>query len=115
MTLLAVSLATVVVGWSGWLSPRFTLRLETHDVTSTAFIFQPDPIVAPATTAVSLMFVNASTAPHTLVLLAPIDSGTTGPLDPGQSQRLDFTTPSAGTYRFVCTVHEGMTGTLLVE
>ncbi len=34
---------------------------------------------------------------------------------PGGWERLEFRTPEVGHYEFVCTIHEGMAGTLVVR
>jgi plastocyanin len=36
-------------------------------------------------------------------------------IDPGDSQTIEFIAPEAGEYTFVCTLHPGMEGTLIVE
>jgi plastocyanin len=110
-----VSVAIVLIAWSGFLSPRVALRVETRDLSATAFAFAPDPLVLSPASAVALEFVNASSEPHNLVLLAPIDRRTGYAVEPGESRVIEFTAPDVGTYRFVCTIHEGMRGTLLVE
>ncbi|HYI21267.1 MAG TPA: cupredoxin domain-containing protein [Candidatus Limnocylindrales bacterium] len=110
-----VSVAIVLIAWSGLLSPRIGLRVEARDLSQTDFAFVPDPLVLAPASAVALTFINASSEPHNLVLLAPIDRRTGYAVEPGDSRVIEFNAPAVGTYRFVCTIHEGMNGTLLVE
>jgi plastocyanin len=112
VTLLVVVVAIALRGWPVSSTP---LRLEAHALSATEFAFSPARLTAPADTRVSLTFANMSQAPHTLVLLPPIDSHSGTILEPGYTDRLDFTTPGPGEYRFVCNVHEGMAGLLVVE
>jgi plastocyanin len=97
------------------LAPRLPATLRALDGNPGTFAFDPEPLRLPPRTDVSLTFENASDAPHTLIMLAPITVQTTAAVEARASARLDFTTPAPGTYRFVCNVHEGMAGTLIVE
>jgi plastocyanin len=107
--------AIALIAWRGVLTPRVFLSVEARDLSSIRYAFEPDPLIAPASTEVALTFVNSSAQPHNLVLLAPIDVRTDHSVAPGATRRLEFTTPGAGTYRFVCTIHEGMSGTLRIQ
>jgi plastocyanin len=109
---LVVALAAAV--WAGWLAPRHALRLQAAPTADGGYAFDPVELRAPADRPVSLVFDNTSDAPHTLVLLPPID--VSGQIRyPGESDRLEFTTPTAGSYRFVCNVHADMGGRLIVD
>lgn len=79
------------------------------------YAFVPASVQAPSQSRVMVTLHNASDAPHTLVLLEPIDRRSGTIVEPGNSDRLELVTPAAGSYRFVCTVHADMSGTLLVE
>jgi plastocyanin len=95
--------------------PRFQYVIRAKDASLTDFYFEPRRLVVPASADVRLKLHNASSAPHTLILLSPIDRRTSHSVAAGAVEQIDFKTPGAGTYRFVCSVHEGMTGTLIVE
>src|SRR5687768_1985633 len=77
--------------------------------------FEPAEVTAPAGADVALTFENQSTVPHNLTFQAPIDVATATIVAPGASETVEFAAPDAGEYPFVCTLHPGMDGTLIVE
>lgn len=78
------------------------------DATSTAFD-RPDVEVAAGTTVV---WHNDGTTTHHLVRQVT-GATVTEDLTPGESEQITFAEP--GTYRYYCTIHEGMTGTVTVD
>jgi len=83
--------------------------------TGGALTFDPAEITVTAGATVRLTFTNKATVPHNLTFDDPIDVATETVVDPGASQTIEFTAPEAGEYTYVCTLHPGMEGTLLVE
>jgi plastocyanin len=84
--------------------------------TGTANEFIPDEISVPAGATVRLTFVNESdSVPHNLTFGDPINAATATTVAPGEEETIEFTAPEAGEYTFVCTLHPGMEGTLVVE
>ncbi len=77
--------------------------------------FVPDTATAPANTPVTLTLKNESTQPHNLSFEQGITAKTAPSVAAGQSETISFTTPGAGTYKFVCSIHPGMVGTLTVQ
>jgi plastocyanin len=79
------------------------------------FRFDPSRVVVhPGTVKITLVH-KGSGAPHDFALNGfPADQ--TGLVNAGGTTSITFTTPSAGTYAFECTLHvtQGMTGTLVV-
>ena len=79
------------------------------------FRFDPSWVVVhPGTVKITLVH-KGSGAPHDFALNGfPADQ--TGLVNAGGTTSTTFTTPSAGTYAFECTLHvtQGMTGTLVV-
>ena len=74
------------------------------------FTFAPDPVTVSVGTKVT--WTNSDTFAHT----ATSDDGTTfdsGNLDKGQSFSFTFTT--AGTYMYKCSIHNSMTGVIVVK
>ena len=74
--------------------------------------FDPSAVAVPAGAPLRLTFRNGSTIPHNLVFTTGIDAATETIVDPGASHELAIGPLGAGVYRFVCTIHEEMTGTL---
>ncbi len=73
------------------------------------FNFQPADITAK--TGQTIAFTNTGSAPHT----ATLDGGqcATPTIQPGKSDGLTFSV--AGTYKFHCSIHTQMTGTIVVS
>ncbi len=84
--------------------------------TGTELIFDPTEVTVPTGATVRLTFVNESdSVPHNLVFGDPIDAGTATTVQPGEEETIEFTAPEPGEYTYVCTLHPGMEGTLIVE
>jgi plastocyanin len=81
----------------------------------TELLFDPTEITVPAGATVRLTFVNESTVPHNLTFGDPIDAATATTVAPGEEETIEFVAPEAGEYEYVCTLHPGMEGTLIVE
>ena len=78
--------------------------------------FIPNTAEAPANTPVKLTLQNQSDSqPHNLKFQEGITAGTEELVAAGASQTIEFTTPGPGTYKFVCSIHPGMDGTLTVK
>jgi glucose/arabinose dehydrogenase/plastocyanin len=83
--------------------------------TGSANLFDPEEVSVPAGATVRLTFVNEATVPHNLTFGDPINAATSVTVQPGAEETIEFTAPEAGEYTFVCTLHPGMEGTLIVE
>jgi plastocyanin len=77
--------------------------------------FDPGDVTVPAGTDIRLAFENRSSVPHNLTFQGPISVATSTIVAPGASETLEFKAPDPGEYAFVCTLHPGMGGTLVVE
>lgn len=77
--------------------------------------FQPAEMTIRAAGPVEIMFRNGSSLDHNLVFTDGLTAATRTIVKPGTTDRLQLAPPSPGAYRFVCTIHEGMAGTLVVE
>lgn len=84
-----------------------------------ALLFAPESVsvTAPPETEIQLTFTNQATVPHNLTFTEEtgIQARTEEQLPPQQSQTITFAAPPPGTYPFVCTIHPGMDGTLVVQ
>jgi plastocyanin len=59
-------------------------------------------------------FRNVSTVAHNLTFTDGLTAATRTIVDPGVVEQLHIIPPRPGTYPFVCTIHAGMTGQLVV-
>ena len=80
-----------------------------------ATAFAPPETVVRVNGPITVTFHNASTLPHTLTFTAGVTAATRTIVEPGTSDHVALASLPPGTYRFVCTIHDGMDGTLLVE
>ena len=93
-----------------------TVEITVGTDTGSANEFVPTEVSVPAGATVVLTFVNESeSVPHNLTFGDPIDAATATTVPPGESETIEFTAPEAGEYTFVCTLHPGMEGVLIVE
>lgn len=83
--------------------------------TDAALQFAPKSVEAPPKTKIELTFNNRASLAHNLTFQNGIDAKTSDQVPAGTSQTITFTTPDPGTYKFVCTIHPGMEGQLVVK
>jgi plastocyanin len=76
--------------------------------------FEPADVSVPAGARVHVTFTNGSSFPHNLVFTSGITAATPTIVEPGESAQLAFRPAAPGSYIFVCTIHDGMHGTLTV-
>jgi plastocyanin len=101
---------------TGTLTPSGSVRtLEVATALGDVLAFDPPSLTAPAEAPVVVAFRNPSAEPHNLTFIGPIETGTRTIVEPGGTDTVAFTTPAAGRYTFVCSIHQGMTGELVVE
>jgi plastocyanin len=77
--------------------------------------FAPAELTVPAGVRVRVIFTNVSSVAHNLVFTSGIEASTRTIVEPGASDQLAFTPAGPGAYPFVCTIHDGMRGTLSVQ
>lgn len=80
---------------------------STHRVIISGFAFHPSTLTVPAGTKVT--FVNQDSTVHTATGAGGFDSGN---LQHGQSYTYTFT--KAGTYNYICSIHQYMHATVVV-
>jgi len=87
------------------------------NVVGTEFSFNPASISVKAGEKIKITFRNNGRSPHNLVVEG-LNIGTKT-ISPGQTETIEFTAPSSGTYTFFCSIpgHRaaGMEGSLKVE
>lgn len=77
--------------------------------------FDPAEPTVQAGADVRVTFENRASVPHNLTFQAPINVATSTVVAPGTSETVLLQAPAAGEYAFVCTLHPGMGGNLIVE
>ncbi|NJD28899.1 MAG: hypothetical protein FIA92_11455 [Chloroflexi bacterium] len=77
--------------------------------------FDPAELTVQAGADVRVTFENRASVPHNLTFQDPINVATSTVVAPGTSETVRFTAPAVGEYPFVCTIHQGMAGKLIVE
>ena len=93
-----------------------TVEITVGTDTGSANEFVPTEVSVPIGATVVLTFTNESDGvPHNLTFGDPIDAATATTVPPGESETIEPTPPEAGDYAFVCTLHPGMEGVLVVE
>ncbi len=91
-----------------------TLQITVGTDTGTELKFDPGEVTVQPGTDVRVTFENRSEVPHNLTFEAPINVASSPVVAPATSETLEFVTPGTGEYAFVCTIHPGMEGNLLV-
>jgi plastocyanin len=91
-----------------------TVQITIGTDTDAELKFDPAELTVQAGADVQVTFENRATTPHNLTFQAPINVATETVVAPGTSETVEFTAPAAGEYTFVCTLHPGMGGKLIV-
>jgi plastocyanin len=80
-----------------------------------ALAFEPAETIVRTIRPIALTFRNGSSLPHNVVFTSGLTAASRTIVDPGASDVVLLVPPAPGTFRFVCTIHSGMAGTLIVE
>jgi plastocyanin len=91
-----------------------TVEVQVATDTGADLQFAPSEVTVRSAADVRLTFENRSTVPHNLTIQEPINVATSMVVAPGTSETVQFTAPGPGEYAFVCTLHPGMGGRLIV-
>lgn len=92
-----------------------TVEITVGTDTGAELKFDPAELTVKAGADVRVTFENRASVPHNLTFQAPINVATSTVVAPGTSETVQFKAPAAGEYPFVCTLHPGMGGKLIVE
>jgi plastocyanin len=76
--------------------------------------FEPVETVVRATGPITVTFQNRSSLPHNMTFTG-LTAATQTIVKSGSSDQLLLVPPGPGAYPFVCTIHDGMAGRLIVE
>jgi plastocyanin len=95
--------------------PGETVQITVGTDTDAELKFDPGELTVPAGADVRVTFENRASVPHNLTFQGPINVATSTVVAPGTSETLEFKAPAPGEYTFVCTLHPGMSGKLIVS
>jgi plastocyanin len=82
-------------------------------LTAADFAFSPAELTFPGGAEITFAFKNDDSAPHNFTLEG-VD-GVDEDVSPGAETQVSFPAPAPGDYKFHCSVHPSMTGTLTVS
>jgi plastocyanin len=103
-----------VSGPTGGAPSGETVQITIRTDTGAELKFDPAELTVQAGSRVQVTFENRASVPHNLTFQAPINVATETVVAPGTSETVEFTAPALGEYAFVCTLHPGMGGKLIV-
>jgi plastocyanin len=114
----AVLFALALTGCAGSDDPRVTTRPTVVSISTSpgeALRFEPVASQILAAGPVEVTFHNRSSQAHNLVFVGEVSAASRTIVEAGGWDRIVFIPPGPGTYSFVCTIHEGMSGSLEIE
>ena len=91
--------------------PQATENAHADQIVIDNFAFEPSALTVSAGTV--LTWLNQDDAPHTVIGTDPGSPIKSQPLDTGEPYSIALTKP--GTYRYFCSLHPHMTGTVIVD
>jgi plastocyanin len=109
MNLKLIIAATIVTAAIGFTQGGAAQAAQTISISAQNFMFSPATITVKAGATVT--WVNHDEEPHTIFNDAGLFRSSA--LDTNESFSYTFDKP--GTYRYICTIHPRMTGTIIVE
>jgi plastocyanin len=113
----AIAVATAGCGVAGEATPNPSSAVEVTIATAAGdrLAFEPAEVSVPSAGMLTITFHNGSSVAHNLVFTSGISVSTGSIVEPGTIERLSVAPLRPGRYRFVCTIHEGMAGSLVVD
>lgn len=114
----AIGLAAVLVGCQAMSAttsaPPAGVRIAVATAPGETLAFDPVEVEIGSVVPVTMTFRNRSSIAHNLTFTNGLSVATRTIVEPGLDEVLHIVPPTAGTYPFVCTIHAGMTGKLVV-
>jgi plastocyanin len=106
---LLAAAGAALLGWGGFRGPSIAQTADPARIVVKDFMFQPTSLTVKAGSTVT--WTNMDEEPHTVVSIAGVFRSNA--LDTKDSFSFKFDQP--GTYRFVCSIHPQMVGTIVVK
>jgi plastocyanin len=112
--LLALLVLGVAVRTMSTATPATAVSVKISTAPGETLAFDPAEITVRAAGPITVTFRNRSSLAHNLVFTAGVTGATRTIVEPGTSDELVLTPAAPGSYRYACTIHDGMTGRLVV-
>jgi plastocyanin len=113
-----IGLAVVVAGCQATgattSAPADGTRIAVATAPGETLAFDPPEVQVGSVMPVTMTFRNRSSVAHNLTFTNGLSAATRTIVEPGWDEVLHIVPPAPGTYTFVCTIHAGMTGRLVV-
>ncbi len=94
--------------------PPASIHVAVGTAPGETLAFDPAEIAVGSVVPVTMTFRNQSSVAHNLVFTGAMSVATRTIVEPGTFDQLQLHPPGAGIYPFVCTIHSGMAGRLVV-
>jgi plastocyanin len=114
----ATALIVLALGAAGGFGAAMSSSQPTLMIATAAgerLAFEPAEVRVADPGPLEIVFRNGSSLEHNLVFVQGIDARTQSIVEPATSETLSVRLDRPGTYEFVCTIHEGMAGSIVVE
>jgi len=95
-------------------APAVGVRIAVGTAPGETLAFDPAEISVGSVVPVTVTFRNHSSVAHNLTFTDGLSAATRTIVEPGMFDELQLIPPDAGVYTFVCTIHNGMAGRLVV-
>ena len=112
--LLALLVVGVAVRTMSTAAPATAVSVTISTAPGETLAFDPAEITVRSAGPITVIFRNGSSLAHNLVFTAGVTGATRTIVEPGTTDELVLTPAAAGEYPFTCTIHDGMTGRLVV-
>ena len=104
----------IAMGPAASASPPVSAAVTITTATGETTAFDPAEAAVSAAGPIAITFRNRSSLPHNLVFTAGLTAAKRTIVEPGTSDEILISPLAPGTYPFVCTIHDGMSGKLVV-
>ena len=95
-------------------APPVGVRIAVGTAPGETLAFDPAELAVGSAVPVTVTFRNHSSVAHNLTFTDGLSAATRTIVEPGTFEELHLLPPDAGVYPFVCTIHSGMAGRLVV-
>ena len=111
---MALVVACVAAGPAAKPNPPGSAEVTISSAPGETIVFMPVETEIRATGPIAVTFHNASSLAHNLTFTSGVTGATRTIVEPGTSDQLLLSPLRPGAYPFVCTIHDGMAGRLVV-